>query len=45
MSFDPQVWGFDHNAPFLPRQTELLNKAAAAEPAKRKEARFNLARF
>jgi tetratricopeptide (TPR) repeat protein len=45
VSFDPQVWGFDHNAPFLPRQTELLNKAAAAEPAKRKEARFNLARF
>ena len=45
VSFDPQVWGFDRNAPFLPRQTELLNKAAAAEPAKRKEARFNLARF
>jgi len=45
VSFDPQVWGFDRNAPFLPRQTELLNKAASAEPAKRKEARFNLARF
>ncbi|MGN6571071.1 MAG: tetratricopeptide repeat protein [Pseudolabrys sp.] len=45
VSFDPQVWGFDRSAPFLPRQTELLNKAAAAEPAKRKEARFNLARF
>jgi tetratricopeptide (TPR) repeat protein len=45
VSFDPQLWGFDRSAPFLPRQTELLNKAAAAEPAKRKEARFNLARF
>ena len=45
VSFDPQLWGFDRNAAFLPRQTELLNAAAAAEPAKRKEARFNLARF
>jgi tetratricopeptide (TPR) repeat protein len=45
VSFDPQLWGFDRSAAFLPRQTELLNAAAAAEPAKRKEARFNLARF
>jgi len=45
VSFDPQLWGFDRHAAFLPRQTELLNKAAAAEPARRKEARFNLARF
>ena len=45
VTFDPQVWGFDQNAAFLPRQTELLNEAAAAGPAKRKEARLNLARF
>jgi Tfp pilus assembly protein PilF len=45
MSFDPQLWGFDQHAAFLPRQTELLNKAAAAPPATRKEARFDLARF
>lgn len=45
MSFDPQLWGFDKHAAFLPRQTELLNKAAAAPPATRKQARFDLARF
>ncbi|HWE77879.1 MAG TPA: tetratricopeptide repeat protein, partial [Pseudolabrys sp.] len=43
--FDPEIWGFDQHAQFFPRQTELLNKAAAAPPAGRKTARLALARF
>ncbi len=45
VTFDPEIWGFDQHAQFFPRQTELLNKAAAAPPARRKTARFALARF
>ena len=45
VTFDPEIWGFDQHAQFFPRQTELLNKAAAAPPARRKAARFALARF
>ena len=45
VTFDPEIWGFDKHAEFFPRQTELLNAAAAAPPAKRKAARFALARF
>ena len=45
LTFDTQTWGFDRNAPFLERQAELIGLAAAAPAAKRKQARFNLARF
>ena len=45
VTFDPEIWGFDKHAQFFPRQTELLNAAAAAPPARRKVARFALARF
>ena len=43
--FDTQVWGFDRQAPFAARQAELIRLAAEASPAKRRQARFNLARF
>ena len=45
VTFDPEIWGFDRHAQFFARQTELLNKAAAAPAARRKAARFSLARF
>jgi hypothetical protein len=45
LTFDPQMWGFDREAPFNARQSELIGLAAAAPEAKRKQARFNLARF
>ncbi|HVZ52232.1 MAG TPA: tetratricopeptide repeat protein [Pseudolabrys sp.] len=45
LTFDTQVWGFDRAAPFIARQSELMALAAAAPENKRKEARFNLARF
>jgi tetratricopeptide (TPR) repeat protein len=43
--FDTQVWGFDRHAPYLARQNELIRLAADAPPAKRRQARYNLARF
>ena len=43
--FDAQLWGFDREAKFTERQTNLLNAAAAAPETKRSTARFNLARF
>lgn len=45
LTFDPQTWGFDRQAPFVQRQSELIRLAAAAPEAKRKQARLNLARF
>ncbi|MGB7688984.1 MAG: tetratricopeptide repeat protein, partial [Pseudolabrys sp.] len=44
-TFDTQVWGFDRDAPFNARQSELIGLAAAAPVSKRRQARFNLARF
>ena len=45
LTFDTQTWGFDRQAPFLARQSELIALAAAAPAAKRRQARLNLARF
>lgn len=45
LTFDTQTWGFDRQAPYLERQAELIALAAAAPPNKRRQARFNLARF
>jgi tetratricopeptide (TPR) repeat protein len=42
---DPQTWGFDREADFRDRQTQLVTAAAAAEEAQRPAARLNLARF
>ena len=44
-TFDTQVWGFDRDAPFNARQSELIGLAASATVNKRRQARFNLARF
>ena len=44
-TFDTQVWGFDRDAPFNARQSELIGLAASAPVSKRRQARFNLARF
>ncbi|MBV9557907.1 MAG: tetratricopeptide repeat protein, partial [Pseudolabrys sp.] len=43
--FDAQTWGFDREAKFTVRQSELIWKAAAAPEGKRRAARLNLARF
>ena len=45
LTFDTQVWGFDRHAPYEERQSELIRLAASAPEAKRRQARFNLARF
>ena len=42
---DPQIWGFDKEANFRDRQTQLLAAAAAAEDNKRTPAQLDLARF
>jgi len=44
-TFDTQVWGFDRDAPFNVRQSELIGLAASAPVSKRRQARLNLARF
>ena len=44
-TFDTQLWGFDRDAPFNARQSELIGLAAEAPLPKRRLARFNLARF
>src|SRR5262249_34460866 len=44
-TFDTQVWGFDRDAPFNARQSELIGLAASATMSKRRQARLNLARF
>jgi tetratricopeptide (TPR) repeat protein len=43
--FNTQVWGFNRNAKFGQRQSELMRLAAEAAPNRRRQARFNLARF
>ena len=45
VTFDTQIWGFDRQAQFYPRQSELMREAAAAPPGQRRHARLNLARF
>ncbi len=45
LTFDTQLWGFDRQAKFSERQSELIRIAAAAPPTQRKLARLNLARF
>lgn len=42
---DPQTWGFDREANFRDRQTQLVAGAAAADETHRATARLNLARF
>jgi tetratricopeptide (TPR) repeat protein len=44
-AFDPQLWGFDQGADFVPRQTELMRAAAEAPEGRRAAARLDLARF
>jgi tetratricopeptide (TPR) repeat protein len=44
-TFDTQVWGFDRDAPFNARQSELIGLAGSAPISRRRQARFNLARF
>lgn len=43
--FDTQTWGFDRQANFIDRESELIARAAAAPDAKRRAARLDLARF
>jgi hypothetical protein len=45
LSFDTQLWGFDRQAAFSARQSELIRLAAGAPESKRRQARLNLARF
>jgi tetratricopeptide (TPR) repeat protein len=45
VTFDTQIWGFDRQARFYPRQAELMQEAAMAPPGQRRHARLNLARF
>ncbi|HLA21072.1 MAG TPA: tetratricopeptide repeat protein [Pseudolabrys sp.] len=45
MTFDTQLWGFDREAKFNDRQSELIRIASAAPNSRRKQARLNLARF
>jgi tetratricopeptide (TPR) repeat protein len=43
--FDTQIWGFDHDAKFVDRQSDLIRQAATVPESKRYQARLNLARF
>src|SRR4029079_9448249 len=45
LMFDTQTWGFDRQAKFEERQSELIARAAAAPEPKRRAARLDLARF
>jgi len=45
LTFDPQTWGYDRQAPFNERQSELIRLAASAPESRRKQARLNVARF
>jgi tetratricopeptide (TPR) repeat protein len=45
LTFDTQLWGFDRQAKFSQRQADLIYTAAMAPVVKRRQARFNLARF
>jgi tetratricopeptide (TPR) repeat protein len=42
---DTQLWGFDREAEFAPRNSQLISTAAAAADGKRLAARIELARF
>jgi tetratricopeptide (TPR) repeat protein len=44
-TFDTQLWGFDREAKFEDRLSELIRLSAAAPESKRRAARLNLARF
>jgi tetratricopeptide (TPR) repeat protein len=44
-TFDTQLWGFDRDAPFNARQSELIRLAASAPVVRKRQARLNLARF
>jgi tetratricopeptide (TPR) repeat protein len=43
--FDPQLWGFDRQAPYKARQDKLIAAAAAAAETRRMGPRLDLARF
>ncbi len=45
LTFDTQLWGFNRNAKYNARQSDLIFRAAMALPPKRRKARFDLARF
>jgi tetratricopeptide (TPR) repeat protein len=45
MTFDTQLWGFDRNAEFNKRQSDLIHAAAMAPLQKRRAVRLDLARF
>jgi len=45
LSFDTQLWGFDRQAKYNVRQSDLIFRAAMAPPPKRRTERLNLARF
>ncbi len=45
LTFDTQQWGFNREAQFNARKSELVLEAATAPPVKRRKARMDLARF
>jgi hypothetical protein len=45
LTFDTQAWGFNRQASYNTRQSDLILEAAMAPPAKRRKARMDLARF
>jgi tetratricopeptide (TPR) repeat protein len=45
VTFDTQIWGFDREAKFNERQSDLIRLAAMAPESRRRAARLNLARF
>ena len=45
MTFDSQLWGFDRQATYIERQSQLIDAAAAAPASKRLQPRLDLARF
>ncbi len=44
-TFDNQLWSLDRDGSYYGRQSDLIRKAAAALPGRRRVARLNLARF
>jgi hypothetical protein len=45
LTFDTQLWGFNQQAKYNARQSDLIFRAAMAPPPKRRKARLDLARF
>jgi len=45
LTFDTQLWGYDRQAKYNARQSDLIFRAAMAPPSKRRKERLNLARF